>query len=168
MSEADGRERRILWAPWRAPYIRQSQRPVCIFCEALDGEHSAESLVLWRGDRVFVMMNRFPYAPGHLMVSPIRHVKDLEGLSSRESRDLMACTRDAVRVLNRCLEPEGFNVGINLGEVAGAGYADHLHVHIVPRWNGDYNFMPVLADTRVVSENITETYRKLREGFDLL
>jgi ATP adenylyltransferase len=168
MSEADGGERRILWAPWRAAYVRQSRDAGCVFCEALGDERSPENLVLWRGESVFVMMNRFPYAPGHLMVSPVRHVKDLEGLSSEESMALFGSIKEAIRVLGGCLSCEGFNVGINLGKVAGAGFAEHLHVHIVPRWNGDCNFMPVLADTRVISESISETYAKLREGFDLL
>jgi ATP adenylyltransferase len=168
MSEADGGGRRILWAPWRSTYVRRSQRPACVFCESLGEGCSSENLVLWRGERVFVMMNRFPYAPGHLMVAPTRHVGDLEGLSSRESHGLIRATRDSLRVLNRCLQPEGFNIGINLGKVAGAGYPEHLHVHIVPRWNGDFNFMPVLADTRVISEYLSETYGRLRKGFDLL
>jgi ATP adenylyltransferase len=136
-----------------------------VFCEALAEEESAANLILWRGERVFIMMNRFPYAHGHLLVSPHRHVKDLDELSQEEAWDLMEATRRAIRVLKRCFSPEGFNVGVNLGKVAGAGFADHLHLHIVPRWNGDFNFMPVLADIRVISEHLTETYDKLREAF---
>jgi len=112
-----------------------------------------------------VIMNRFPYALGHIMICPRRHVSDLEGLSSEEAADLMEGTRMAIRALSRTLSPEGFNVGINLGKVAGAGFADHLHVHVVPRWTGDFNFMPVLSETRVISEHLLVTYNKLQKVF---
>jgi ATP adenylyltransferase len=160
--------RRILWAPWRMAYIKQNRRQKCVFCCANEESEDTENLILCRGGSVFVMMNRFPYAYGHLLVSPLRHVKDMDGLTAQEFNELMPMTRNAIRVLTRCLSPEGFNVGINLGKVSGAGYADHLHVHIVPRWSGDHNFMPVLADTQIISEHLADTYRKLRAGFDTL
>ena len=156
---------RILWAPWRSCYVQERKKGGCVFCQALEDTHGPESLVLRRAERVFVMMNRYPYAHGHLLVSPTRHVPDLEGLTQEEAGDLMEETRLAVRVLARALGPEGFNVGINLGKVAGAGYAGHLHVHVVPRWNGDLNFMPILADVRVISEHLQETCMKLRQEF---
>jgi ATP adenylyltransferase len=162
------RQKKNLWAPWRMEYIKQGRRQACVFCDALREGKEREGLVVWRGEAVFAMLNRFPYAHGHLLISPCRHAKDLEGLTLLESQALMHATRDAVRVLTRCLAPEGFNVGINLGKVAGAGFADHLHLHIVPRWNGDHNFMPVLGDTWIISEHLENTYNKLREGFQLL
>lgn len=137
----------------------------CVFCRALEAVEDPESLVLRVSRLVFVMMNRYPYAHGHLLVSPIRHVADLDGLTQQEAKDLMEEIRLATGVLGRTLSPEGFNVGINLGKVAGAGYAGHLHVHVVPRWNGDLNFMPVLADVRVISEHIQETFSKLKKEF---
>jgi ATP adenylyltransferase len=159
---------KLLWAPWRMAYIREARRPSCVFCAALAGgrgDGDAGSLILWRRELVFVMMNRFPYAHGHLLVSPVRHIKDLERLTAAEEQELMGVTRHAICVLKRCLSPEGFNVGLNLGKVAGAGFADHLHCHIVPRWEGDHNFMPILAETRVISEHLMDTYERLREGF---
>lgn len=156
---------RILWAPWRANYVKRKRKGGCIFCEAVEKPHCPESLVLRMGARVFTMMNRFPYAHGHLLVSPVRHIPELDGLSRDEEIALMEELKLAIRVLSRVLEPQGFNIGMNLGEVAGAGYAGHLHVHIVPRWNGDMNFMPILADVRVISEHLEETYSKLRVEF---
>ncbi len=155
----------ILWAPWRACYVKERKKDGCVFCQALQAVQEPENLVLRVCERVFVMMNRYPYAHGHLLVSPVRHVADLDGLTEEEARDLMAETRLATRVLGKVLSPEGFNVGINLGKVAGAGYAGHLHVHVVPRWNGDLNFMPVLADVRVISEHLQETFSKLKKEF---
>lgn len=155
----------ILWAPWRACYVQDRNKGGCVFCQALKDIQEPENLVLRVAERVFVMMNRFPYAHGHLLVSPLRHVPDLDGLTEEEARDLMEETRLATRVLARVLTPEGFNVGINLGKVAGAGYAGHLHVHVVPRWNGDLNFMPILADVRVISVHLQETFTKLKKEF---
>ncbi|MEJ5377391.1 MAG: HIT domain-containing protein [bacterium] len=165
MSQPRETSGKILWAPWRACYVQEKKRGGCVFCQALEEVQESESLVLRVARRVFVMMNRYPYAHGHLLVSPLRHVPDLEGLTSEEAADLMEETRLATRVLTRVLNPEGFNVGINLGKVAGAGYAGHLHVHVVPRWNGDLNFMPILADVRVISEHLQDTYFKLKREF---
>jgi ATP adenylyltransferase len=160
-------KRKILWAPWRSAYLHGGPKRGCIFCEAATAEEMLpDNLVLWRGNGIFTMMNRFPYAGGHLMVCPNRHLSDLEALTDDEALALMRGVRRSMLGLRRRLKPEGFNVGINIGEVAGAGFADHLHIHIVPRWNGDYNFMPVLADVKVISEHLLETYHKLREEFD--
>lgn len=166
MSKTNQKEGKNLWAPWRMAYIRQNSRKECVFCTAGKGRRNEENLILGRSKEIFVMMNRFPYSYGHLLVSPTRHVKDLNELTHQEFHDLMRATRDTIEILRRCLSPEGFNVGINLGEVAGAGYADHLHIHIVPRWHGDYNFMPVIAETRVISEHLDQTYDRLKQGFD--
>lgn len=148
--------------------MQERKKAGCVFCQALEELEEPGNLVLRIGQRVFVMMNRYPYAHGHLLVSPLRHVPDLEGLTEEEAKDLMEETRLATKVLTEALSPEGFNVGINLGKVAGAGYAGHLHVHVVPRWNGDLNFMPVLADVRIISEHLQETFSKLKRKFALL
>lgn len=168
MSELAEGKPRILWAPWRACYVQERNRGGCVFCQALQEPEEAESVLLRRRGLVFVMMNRYPYANGHVLVSPVRHVGDLQGLTSQEAQELMEETRTTLGVLGRVLAPEGFNIGINLGKVAGAGYAGHLHVHIVPRWNGDLNFMPVLAEVRVISQHLMETYAKLKAEFDHL
>lgn len=157
---------KILWAPWRAHYVKDRKKGGCVFCEAMADPSGPESLVLRKTSSVFIMMNRYPYAHGHLLVSPTRHVADLEGLSREEACELMEEIRLAVMVLRQTMGPQGFNVGINLGEVAGAGYAGHLHVHIVPRWNGDLNFMPIIAEVKVISEHLLETHRKLKEEFE--
>ena len=134
----------------------------CIFCEHLsDGDG-----VLLRRDRTFVLLNAFPYNSGHLMVAPQRHVGDPAGLEGAESHELIDVTFLAVEVLRRAMDPHGFNMGINLGEVAGAGVPGHLHVHIVPRWGGDTNFMPVVGETKVLPELLAETESKLRPLFE--
>lgn len=155
-----------LWAPWRMSYILQlDQTEECIFCTKPKGQHDEEHLILHRGKTCFVMMNLFPYNNGHLMVAPYRHTADLGGLSDEERLDLMGLVGPWTRILSDVLGAQGFNIGMNLGRVAGAGIDQHLHLHVVPRWNGDTNFMPVVGDTKVISEALTETYRKLREAF---
>ena len=143
---------RPLWAPWRFEYIVSDKGSSCIFCAAAREEEEHAKWVIDRGERCFTMLNTFPYAPGHLMVAPARHVGELEALSEDESHELMALARRAVGAQRTAMSPHGFNLGLNLGEVAGAGIADHLHLHVVPRWQGDNNFMPVLGDTRVMSQ----------------
>ena len=154
-----------LWAPWRIRYIEQAQPPGCIFCEKPQGEDEA-GLILHRGELAFVMLNAFPYNNGHLMAAPYRHVADPVDLSPEEMASLMAEASLSLRVVRRAMRPDGLNLGMNLGRVAGAGIADHLHLHLVPRWNGDTNFMPVLCDTRVLPEALLATYRKLRSALD--
>jgi ATP adenylyltransferase len=143
---------RPLWAPWRLEYIVSDRGSGCIFCAAAEGVPERAKWVVERGETCFTILNTFPYAPGHLMVAPLRHVAELEELDDGETAELMALTRRAVIALRAAMSPHGFNVGLNLGEVAGAGIADHLHLHVVPRWQGDNNFMPVLADTRVIPQ----------------
>lgn len=136
----------------------------CIFCDALAGPDE-DGWVVHRAERAFVMLNAFPYNPGHVMVAPVRHVADLTGLEPAELADLFSLVARTTEVLRRALSPEGFNVGMNLGRVAGAGIPGHLHVHVVPRWGGDTNFMPVVGQTKVLPEMLADTYAKLRPAF---
>jgi ATP adenylyltransferase len=155
-----------LWAPWRMAYITQEPRPGCLFCRAIADPNDPDSeLVVWRPDGAIVMLNKFPYNPGHVMVAPAAHKGDLADLDDAESAALMRALRRTIRVLRESLKPEGFNVGANLGRVAGAGIPDHVHFHVVPRWNGDTNFMPVLSEVKVVNEHLKQTAEKLRQAF---
>jgi ATP adenylyltransferase len=156
-----------LWSPWRMQYIQAAteEQGGCIFCDLPPKGDDAAVLILARGDHAFVVLNSFPYNPGHVMVAPFRHTGDLEGLREEELADVDALVKRSVRALREEMEPHGFNVGMNLGRVAGAGIPDHLHTHVVPRWNGDTNFMPVVGETRVLPELLEETYRKLAPRF---
>jgi ATP adenylyltransferase len=140
---------RPLWAPWRIEYIVGPKDGDCVFCDP--------ETPLDRSNTCFTLLNNFPYAPGHLMVAPFRHVSELEALDDQELLELMQLCRRAILALRRAISPDGFNVGLNLGGIAGAGIADHLHLHVVPRWNGDNNFMPVLADTHVIPQALEAT-----------
>lgn len=163
---------KTLWAPWRSEYIcRAVGKPSvgkrrCLFCNLLKAKDDRENLILRRGRYAFIVMNRFPYNNGHLMVAPNRHTMDIETLSASEGKELLRLTQKSLAALRRALKPHGFNVGANLGRVAGAGVAGHVHVHIVPRWLGDANYMPLLAETKVVSEHLSETYEKLRSQLE--
>jgi ATP adenylyltransferase len=154
----------VLWAPWRMAYIGGPKAAGCIFCTATDGD-PREKLLLGTTAGSLVMLNRYPYQNGHLMVAPRRHTADLPGLPAAEHADLAETLRRTLASLGGALRPEGFNVGMNLGVCAGAGVADHLHWHIVPRWNGDTNFMPMLADVRVMPQHLLDTYDRLRPAF---
>ena len=138
----------------------------CIFCARLQQKDGPGNLILWRSSLSFVIMNKFPYNPGHIMVCPIRHEKEIENLSDEESVDLFKTLQLAVKVIRKVFDPHGYNMGLNFGRVAGAGVEDHLHFHIVPRWNGDTNFMPVLGETKVIPEHLLRTYEKLRKAFE--
>ena len=165
-SESLHDSKRILWAPWRMAYIENCDRLAeCIFCEKPQEEKDRENLIVARGKSMFVIMNRYPYNNGHLLIVPYRHTCDpgsFTEIEKIESFDLIALSR---RVLERVMHPHGFNIGMNIGRVAGAGIADHLHWHIVPRWDGDTNFMPVLGHAKVVSEGLEQTWEKLHEAF---
>jgi ATP adenylyltransferase len=151
-----------MWAPWRMSYISNTVTlEGCIFCKAWEEDNDRERLVLARSEHVLIMLNRYPYTGGHLMVVPARHVSDMNDLSDTELLDLMHGVRRAHNLLQATAGPHGFNIGINLGKAGGAGIEDHLHVHIVPRWNGDTNFMSVLGDVRVIPEGLMETYDQL-------
>ena len=157
-----------LWSPWRLAYVTgASDAQGCVFCEALATD-AAVPLVLFRGDACYIILNLYPYNNGHLMVVPNRHVASLADASANELSELMALTRRAELVLNEVYKPHGLNVGINLGRPAGAGIVDHLHVHIVPRWTGDTNFMTVVGEVRVLPEALEETARRLRPVFERL
>jgi len=157
-----------LWSPWRLPYVSRAGAPTgCIFCEAL-GREADDSLLLYRGRTCFVILNLYPYNNGHLMVVPNRHVAALAGAEPGELAELMALTRHAEIALTEAYRPQGLNVGMNLGRPAGAGVADHLHVHVVPRWNGDTNFMSVVGNVRVLPEELAATAARLRPIFERL
>ncbi|MCS7172597.1 MAG: HIT domain-containing protein [Armatimonadetes bacterium] len=156
---------RQLWAPWRLEYIQAPPEEGCIFCTKPRQGKDEENLIVWRGQWSFVMLNLFPYSSGHVMAVPYRHTADLGGLGPEEVLGLWEAVTRTVRALQRAFRPDGFNVGINLGRAAGAGIEGHLHVHVVPRWFGDTNFMPVLADVKIIPQHLRETYRSLREAF---
>jgi ATP adenylyltransferase len=156
-----------LWTPWRLAYVTEASQPspaACIFCAAL-ADLDADPLVVHQGSRAYVILNKFPYNNGHLMVVPHRHAARLAGLDDAEISELMRLTQQSERVLTMVYGPHGFNMGLNLGTPAGAGIADHLHMHVVPRWNGDTNYMTVVGETRVLPEELPETARRLRAAF---
>jgi ATP adenylyltransferase len=157
-----------LWSPWRLTYVTgTASAPGCIFCEA-DESPSQNELVLVRASTSYVILNLYPYNNGHLMVVPKRHVATLAAASAEELSELMQLTRDAEAALTEAYQPQGINVGINLGRAAGAGVVDHLHIHLVPRWNGDTNFMSVVGNVRVLPEELGATAARLRPIFERL
>jgi len=155
-----------LWAPWRMAYIKDvAQDKSCLFCKVAKTKEDEKNLLLFRGRLGFVMLNLYPYNSGHLMVAPYRHVGSIEQLTERESAELFRLAGKSIRVLGKTMKPQGFNLGMNLGRVAGAGVLGHLHLHIVPRWSGDTNFMPILGEAKVVPEALEATLEKLKRGF---
>ena len=156
-----------LWAPWRLEYIAQADElPGCVFCaEAAGAPTGGESLLVHRGISAIAILNKYPYSSGHLMAAPVRHVGSLGDLTDDEALDIHRLSVAGVDALGRLYAPDGFNLGWNLGRPAGAGIADHVHLHVVPRWSGDTNFMPVLADVKVLPEHLLETRDKLREAW---
>lgn len=157
--------KRPLWAPWRIEYIRGEKESECFLCRMLSEDADRDNLILFRGKTCAIVMNRYPYTSGHLMVCPNRHIADFAELTADEDLEMCELTRRAIAVLRAVMQPEGFNVGTNLGSAAGAGLKDHLHRHIVPRWVGDTNFMAVAGDTHVVPEALTQTYDLLLKQF---
>lgn len=147
-----------LWAPWRVKYITQVKSGKCIFCLKPKQKQDKRNFIIKRGKNVFSVLNIFPYNTGHIMVAPYRHVKDLRDLKQREILELMDLVKISLNILDKKLKPHAFNIGLNLGREAGAGFAGHLHMHIVPRWKGDTNFMPVLSDTKVMPQALKELY----------
>ena len=157
---------KVLWAPWRMDYIlSQGKDEGCVFCQGLKESEDEKNLIVWRGEKAVVFMNRYPYNNGHLLIMPHRHIGELEALDSEEVADIHRLICLSLRALNNAFSPDGFNIGLNLGKTAGAGVLDHIHWHIVPRWEGDTNFMPVLAETKVMPEHLNSTYQKLRRAF---
>ena len=158
---------RLIWAPWRRKYVTAAEQPPgCVFCRALERAAEADSLVVHLARLTFVMMNLFPYNSGHVMIAPRRHIGRLADATADELAELMglACRLEAI--LGEAYKPQGLNLGMNLGRAAGAGVEDHIHLHMVPRWNGDTNFMKVVADTRVIPEDPVEACRRLRTFFE--
>ncbi|NPV73862.1 MAG: HIT domain-containing protein [Pelotomaculum sp.] len=156
-----------IWAPWRSVYIGGNHGGKCFFCEKLESDRDEDNLVLLRGNSAFVIMNLYPYNNGHLLIAPNRHTGEIEDLTGEEMMEIFKMTQKMIKAL-RSFNPEGFNVGANVGRVAGAGVPGHFHVHVVPRWSGDTNFMPVLGDVKVVSESLEITYKKLKEALEKL
>ena len=159
-----------IWSPWRMAYIQaakeQGEDGGCIFCDLPAEGDDVRTMILARGELAFVIVNSFPYNPGHLMVAPFRHVGAFTSLEAAELADVDALVARSIRALEQEMEPHGYNLGMNLGRVAGAGIPDHVHWHLVPRWNGDTNFMPVVGETRVLPELLEETYARLRPRFE--
>lgn len=154
-----------LWAPWRMVYVEKAWRSSCIFCEASSTQQDEKNFILHRGKSVFILMNLYPYNPGHVMIAPYQHLDDLKKLPAEEQLELIQEAARSTSLLRQTMNPDGFNLGMNQGKSAGAGVEDHLHLHIVPRWNGDTNFMPIMAETKVIPEDLTATYRKLAPVF---
>ena len=157
---------RPLWAPWRIDFIRSEKELDCFLCIDLDNhETDHKNLIIARENTCFIILNRYPYNSGHMMIAPYRHIADIELLTIEERHEMMDLTVKSKRVLTATLQPEAFNVGFNLGAVAGAGLEDHIHMHIVPRWNGDTNFMPVIGETNVVPEALEQTAELIRSAW---
>ncbi len=152
---------RKIWAPWRIEYIRGEKTKECIFCQKSKENSDRENYILFRGANNFVILNTYPYNPGHLMVATYRHLADLEELSEEELFEHFDLVRKSARALTEAYKPQGFNIGINLGRVAGAGVEDHVHTHIIPRWSGDTNFITVVSDIRVIPQALDATYSEL-------
>ena len=154
-----------IWAPWRIEYIQMEKAEGCILCEKPRQNNDTANYILYRGDKNFVILNSYPYNPGHLMVAPYRHIAKPEELTDKEGQELFKIVSHSVKVLREVFNPGGFNIGANMGKVAGTGIDDHFHSHIVPRWQGDANYMPVLADVRILPQALAETYDKLKGKF---
>jgi ATP adenylyltransferase len=155
-----------LWSPWRLEYLTASKSEKCVFCEAIESKDDRESLVLLRGERAFLILNRYPYNNGHFMVVPYTHVPSLEDLDALTLTEMMALLTQGLAALRAVMSPDGFNVGANLGHAAGAGIEEHVHIHAVPRWLGDTNFMPVIGEMRVVPETWLQTYDSLKAALE--
>jgi len=153
---------KTLWAPWRIDYITGGKKEGCIFCDKPKEGNDKKNLILYKGETSFIIMNRYPYSNGHLMAVPYRHINYMPELDHKERLELMNLTTKCIEIL-KVMNPDGFNIGMNLGTAGGAGIDDHLHFHIVPRWNGDTNFMPLIADVKVMPEYLEDTYETLSE-----
>jgi ATP adenylyltransferase len=150
-----------LWAPWRLEYIKGPREDECIFCRALESDDDAAHYVIHRGERAFVMLNAYPYTNGHVMVAPNEHVDSIERLDAEVLTEMMTLTQRSMAAIREAYGPDGFNLGVNQGKVAGAGVEDHVHLHVVPRWAGDTNFMPVTGGVRVLPQSLEDSYQAL-------
>ncbi len=156
-----------IWSPWRMEYIDNSEKtPGCVFCREVARKDGPDNLIVARGQHAFTILNRYPYTSGHLMVVPYSHLSNLEELDAATRAEIMEMATRAVDVLRAVYHPEGFNLGINLGSAAGAGIADHVHLHVVPRWTGDTNFMSTVSGTRVIPEDLPSTYARIRTAWE--
>lgn len=155
----------VMWAPWRMDYIKSPKQAGCIFCDKPAAGDDPANHIVWRGERAFVLLNTYPYNNGHLMVAPYEHIGNLEDLSPEVLLEMMSLCQDAIRALKSDFNADGVNMGINLGPAAGAGVKDHVHIHVVPRWAGDTNFMAVITDTRVIPQSLDDSYRLLHAAF---
>ncbi len=157
-----------LWAPWRYEYIKKivsENQDICLFCKIVSESNDEKNLIVYRGKKAYIMLNRYPYNNGHLMVIPYNHFSEINVLSDEEMLEMMKLLALSVKILKDKFSSDGFNIGINLGKIAGAGI-DHIHIHIVPRWNGDTNFMPVLGDTKLISQSLEESWKILKSEFE--
>ena len=154
-----------IWAPWRIEYILQEKEDDCIFCVKRDEKKFEDELILYRGNLTMVVMNLYPYTNGHLLIAPCRHVANIEELTGDELNDIIRILQKSVEALKKAMVTDGINIGMNLGKVAGAGVEEHLHFHVVPRWLGDVNFMPIMSGATVIPEHLKATYNKLKEFF---
>jgi ATP adenylyltransferase len=155
-----------LWSPWRYQYVQKEKTGGgCVFCNAADAERDQDNLVVYRARKNFIILNLYPYSTGHLMVVPFEHVDTLEGASRETLEEMILLVQRSQRLLQEIYRPAGFNLGMNLGESAGAGISEHIHMHVLPRWPGDTNFMTTVAETRVLPEDLATTWRKLRDAF---
>jgi ATP adenylyltransferase len=157
-----------LWATWRREFILGPKEKGCVFCRRVKGQSDRENLILFRGKRIFVIMNKYPYNGGHVMVVPNAHKSSLEDLTAQESNDLFNLSRKSVAIIKKAMPADGFNLGMNLGDIAGAGIKNHLHIHVVPRFKGDTSFMPIVANVKVQSIALLEIFDMLKPGFDHL
>ena len=156
-----------LWTPWRSTYMKEKKdKTKCVFCEAAASTEDARNLVVSRGQFCFVILNRYPYTSGHLMIAPYRHVSRLTAVETEATTEMMQLVRQAETILQEAYSPDGLNLGMNLGEAAGAGIEQHIHMHVLPRWKGYANFMTSIGGTRIIPETLEETYRKVREGWE--
>jgi ATP adenylyltransferase len=158
-----------IWAPWRLPYVKDASKDresECIFCAALKAGDDEANLIVHRGELCFVILNKFPYTNGHLMVAPYEHVATLQELAEPTVTELMSLAQRGMHALETGYSPHGYNVGFNQGRVAGAGVEHHIHMHVVPRWGGDTNFMPVLGDTRVMNQTLADSFQTVRKAFN--
>ncbi|OGO01990.1 MAG: HIT family hydrolase [Chloroflexi bacterium RBG_13_52_12] len=156
---------KYLWAPWRIEYIKAEKPEGCILCDKPKEDKDFQNYILYRGKKNFIMLNSYPYNPGHLLIAPYRHTGSPEELTDSERNEHYALVSRSIVVLKEVFKPAGFNIGANLGKVAGAGIDDHFHSHIVPRWQGDNNYIPILADVRVVPQALEDTYKDLAGKF---
>ena len=158
---------KYITAPWREEYVKEASKMTeCIFCQALDMKENREALILYKGEHNFIILNRYPYTPGHLMIAPFKHIDSIEKADKDASDEMIDLLKFSIKILRETYHPHGFNTGMNIGRSSGAGVADHYHLHVIPRWTGDSNFMPLIGKTKVVIEGVDSSYDKLLDLFN--